>query len=479
MVFNSFQFLWLFPLIFLGYYGLANLPWISESTRHRVENFALIIVSYGLYMQWKPAFALVLLGVTAVTYLSALLVSRMNAYGKRKYLIVICAVLALLPLLVFKYYNFINESVGSMFASIGIATSLPGLNWAIPIGISFFSFQAVGYLFDVYYKRIEAEKSWWDYMLFVSFFPQILSGPISKAKDLLPQIKANRRFDYCKAVAGLKFLLWGMFLKVVLADRLGIYVDTVFDNWQYNSGVSCLAASFAYSFQIYGDFAGYSLMAVGVGRLMGFELINNFNRPYLSVSVTDFWHRWHISLSTWLKDYVYIPLGGSRCSKMRNYFNIIVTFLVSGIWHGANWTFIVWGVLHGVFQAIEKALGLQRCESNKLIVRLPRIIVTFILINFLWTIFRMPTLLDGIGVITQMFTQSGIILSPGLNSTIFIVISIGTVVVSEFLQEFFPSKFAMINSKRTGVRWFAYIVLGLIIMLAGVLDSSQFIYVSF
>ncbi|MCD8290247.1 MAG: MBOAT family protein, partial [Prevotella sp.] len=353
------------------------------------------------------------------------------------------------------------------------------LNWAIPIGISFFTFQAVGYLFDVYYKRIEVERNWWDYMLFVCFFPQILSGPISKARDLLPQIKANRRFDESQFVAGLKFLLWGMFLKVVMADRLGLYVDTVFDNWQYNSGISCLVASLAYSFQIYGDFAGYSLMAVGVGRLMGFVLINNFNRPYFSVSVTDFWRRWHISLSTWLKDYVYIPLGGSRCSKARNYINILVTFLVSGIWHGANWTFIVWGVLHGVSQVIEKAIGLQKCESNKFLVRLPRIIVTFILINFLWTIFRMPTIADGVGVIIRMFTQHGSILLPNNKDVLFSLMSVGMVVISELLQEFAPSKFAMLNNRRIVVRWFTYLALVIIIMLAGVFDSSQFIYVSF
>ncbi len=479
MIFNSFQFLWLFPLIFLGYYGLSNLPLLKDETKHRVTNLALIIVSYGLYMQWKPAYALILLGVTAITYLSALLITKKQAFGKKKYIIFFCALLSLVPLLIFKYYNFINESIGSLMSSVGIATSMPGLNWAIPIGISFFTFQAVGYLFDVYYKRIEAERNWWDYMLFVCFFPQILSGPISKAKALLPQIKTNRSFNYNQAVAGLKFLLWGMFLKVVMADRLGLYVDTVFNNWQYNSGVSCLVASFAYSFQIYGDFAGYSLMAVGVGQLMGFELINNFNRPYFSVSVTDFWRRWHISLSTWLKDYVYIPLGGSRCSKVHNYVNILVTFIVSGIWHGANWTFIVWGVLHGVFQVIEKALGLQKCESNKFLVRLPRILVTFILINFLWTIFRMPTITDAIGVIVRMFTQHGSLLIPSNKDVLFSFMSVGMVVLSELLHEFAPSKFAMLNNKRIGVRWLTYLALVVIIMLAGVFDSSQFIYVSF
>ncbi len=389
-----------------------------------------------------------------------------------------CATLTLLPLLIFKYYNFINSSIAGLFSSLGLATSLPGLNWAIPLGISFFTFIAIGYLFDVYYGRIAAEHNWWDYMLFVSFFPQILAGPISKAKDVLPQIKANRPFDRAQAVAGLKFLLWGMFLKVVMADRLGLYVDTIFDNWQYNSGVSCLVASFAYSFQIYGDFAGYSLMAVGVGRLMGFELINNFRRPYFSVSITDFWHRWHISLSTWLKDYVYIPLGGSRCSKLRNYWNIIVTFLVSGIWHGANWTFIVWGLLHGLFQVAEKALGLQRCESRRLLVRLPRIVVTFVVITFLWTIFRMPTIADGAGVIARMFTQRGSLFVDNEVLT-FSVLSVAIVVISEFIQEFAPTRCALLNSRKALVRWVTYILLTMSLVLAGVLDSTQFIYVNF
>ncbi len=398
--------------------------------------------------------------------------------NRRRSLIVACTLLALLPLLVFKYYNFINESISGLLATCGLAVSIPGLNWAIPMGISFFTFIAVGYLFDVYYERIPAERNWWDYVLFVSFFPQILAGPISKAKDLLPQIKANRCFRYDQAVAGLKFLLWGMFLKVVMADRLGLYVDKVFDNWEFNSGISCLAASLAYSFQIYGDFAGYSLMAVGVGRLMGFELINNFNRPYFSVSITDFWHRWHISLSRWLKDYVYIPLGGSRCSKARNYVNIIVTFLVSGVWHGANWTFIVWGLLHGVFQVAEKALGLQKCESKRLLIRLPRILVTFVVINFLWTIFRMPTIAEGVGVIQRMFTTGGSLFVDN-EVTIFGTMSIAMVMISEFLQEFFPDRFAMMNSRKLVVRWFTYVIVACLILLTGVLDSSQFIYVSF
>lgn len=255
-------------------------------------------------MNWKPAYALLLIGITAITYLAARHIEQNSK--KNKGLIYASVTLTLLPLLIFKYYNFINTTITEALTEIGLHWNLPGLNWAVPVGISFFTFQALGYLWDVYYGRIKAERNWWDYMLFVSFFPQIASGPISKAADLLPQIKAERTFNYSKATQGLKWLLWGMFLKVVLADRLGLYVDSVYNNYTYQSGFSCLVASILYSFQIYGDFAGYSLMAIGTGRLLGFDLINNFNRPYLSVSVTEFWRRWHISLSIWLKDYIYI-----------------------------------------------------------------------------------------------------------------------------------------------------------------------------
>lgn len=475
MIFNSFQFLWLFPLVFGVYYFLPCFfpkAWKRDS---KVANRLLLVISYGLYMQWNPAYALILLGVTAVTYLFAL---KINGGGKKytqRWLACCGVLLALLPLLVFKYYNFITGTVASLLHLPGS----PGLNWAVPLGISFFTFQAVGYLFDVYYQRISAERNWWDYMLFVAFFPQILAGPISKAASLIPQIKANRQFDYAKATQGMKWILWGMFLKVVMADRLGLYVDTIFNNYQYNTGASCLLASLFYSFQIYGDFAGYSLMAMGTGKLMGFDLVNNFRRPYLSTSVTDFWRRWHISLSTWLKDYVYIPMGGSRCSKAKNYWNIFVTFLVSGIWHGANWTFVVWGMLHGVFQIIEKALGLQRSEARG-VRRMGRIAVTFILVTFAWIVFRMPTIGDAWGVMTKIFTDLGS--APLLNSKTQAVLCIGSalaVCLVDCCQEFAPNRHPLMGSGKTAVRWLTYIILVFTILLCGVFDAGQFIYVSF
>ena len=389
--------------------------------------------------------------------------------------------ISLLPLLFFKYFTFINEQVFSLLSVVGLRYELHGLNWAVPLGISFFTFQALGYFFDVYYNRIEAEKDFLAYALFISFFPSIVAGPINKASLVLPQIKCLRTyFDYPKAVEGLKMLLWGMFMKVVVADRVALYVDTVMPNYMNYTGITCFAASILYTIQIYADFAGYSLMAIGVGKTLGFELTVNFRRPYLAVSVTDFWRRWHISLSTWLKDYVYIPLGGSRCSKMRNYCNIFVTFLVSGIWHGANWTFIFWGVCHGLAQIFEKAIGQQKCEYGwfgKTI----KIFITFIFVNFAWIFFRMPTLTDACNLIARIFDTS-------LPTSLFIsamphppFIFWGVVVLLSYdiIEEYCPERIKLFNNKSRFVRWITYISMIIIIMMVGVFSSDQFIYANF
>ena len=480
MIFNSFQFVWLYPIIFIGYYLLSCLLGKNLPERQRkTSNALLLIVSYGLYAQTNAAYTLILLGVTFVTYFFALLIERNENDRPKKLLIACGSLLALLPLLVFKYYNFIITSSNELLESIHCATVLPRLNWAVPIGISFFTFQAVVYLMDVYYQRIKAERNWWDYMLFVSFFPQIMSGPISKAKDLLPQIKSYRHFDETMAAQGLKWFIWGLFLKVMMADRLGMYVDKVLDNYMLNSGTSCLLATIYYSFQIYGDFAGYSFMALGVGKLMGFNLINNFQRPYLSTSITDFWRRWHISLSTWLKDYVYIPLGGSRCSKARNYWNIFMTFLVSGIWHGANWTFVFWGILHGVFQIIEKMFGWQKVSTTNLPVRIGRIFLTFAFVTIAWIFFRQPTIGDAFGVIERIVTDHGALFKPSNKDVVFSLLSIGIVACVDLTREFMPKRFYQFTQAPTAIRWCVYWALLLLVLLSGVFDSSQFIYVSF
>ncbi len=386
--------------------------------------------------------------------------------------------MGVLPLLVFKYYNFINGSLSDGLAAIGLQFTLPGLNWAVPVGISFFTFQAVGYMLDVYHKRIKAEKSLVDYLLFVSFFPQITSGPISKADELLPQIKKERTFNYNQAVSGLKYLLWGMFLKVVLADRAGIYVDTVFASYEKFSGAGCALASVLYSIQIYADFAGYSLMAVGLAKTLGFDLINNFKRPYFAPSVSEFWKRWHISLTRWLTQSVYIPLGGSRCSKIRTYWNILVTFLVSGIWHGANWTFIIWGGIHGAFQIIEKAFGWNKKES-KGIVKALRILITFAVITVAWVVFRSPSIGDAVGMIGRYFTSAGRFIADSSGSQlVYCFMALLPLILYELLVEFKPGVYERLM-KHTVIRWVTYLIVFTMIILVGVHDGSSFIYVSF
>lgn len=483
MIYNSFNFIVLFPIIFLLYYVIPA-KWAMA------RKFFLLITSYALYITWKPAYVIVLAGVTLVTYWGGqVLELRVDDHDKhkanqirRKRLAWCFALLALLPLLVFKYYNFLNDSISSVLSSLGLMFSLPGLNWAVPVGISFFTFQAVGYLLDVYHERIKAENNFLDYALFVSFFPSILSGPINKASLVLPQIKGLRSyFDYGKAIDGLKMMLWGMFMKVVVADRVALYVDTILPNYMNYTGASCFLASILYSVQIYADFAGYSLMAIGVGKTLGFELAENFKRPYFAISITDFWRRWHISLSTWLKDYVYIPMGGSRCSKAKNYWNIFVTFLVSGIWHGANWTFIVWGCIHGLCQIVEKALGLQKLKSQKVWLKAGRIMITFLVVSFAWIFFRMPTLGDAFGVIARIFDFSLplTIYVRSISTMALIGMGVAMLLLKDLFDEFLPGRVSIFNSSHKVVRWSSFCIVLTMIMLFGVFGADQFIYANF
>lgn len=487
MLFNTFNFWCIFPLIFVSY-------WAIPARWNKLRVLFLLLVSYLLYLNFRPVYGFILVGVTAITYIGALLLEKYKKH-KKTYL-TLSLVGALIPLFVFKYANFVDNSINSMLDLMGVHFSLPGLNWAIPVGISFYTFQAIGYLIDVYRGEIRAERNVLHYALFCSFFPQTASGPISLHSELMPQIKQARIFNETQAVEGLKILLWGMFLKLALADRLGIYVDTVYANYAHYSGACTFVASLFYTLQIYGDFAGYSLMAVGLGKLLGFDLINNFQRPYLAVSVTEFWKRWHISLTRWLTRYVYISMGGSRCAKWRHYFNILVTFLVSGLWHGANWTFVVWGGMHGIFQIAEKGLGLDpkgefnrkllaiadRNETRKInpyvFLKPTRILLTFILVSTAWIFFRMPTLESALDFVVRSYT-----LASGAFEEIphlgLILISIAIVVIREFTEEFYPNKYTLFGNKYLVVRWISYLAIAIYIILFGVLDASQFIYVSF
>lgn len=483
MAINSFYFWVIFPLLFLLYWLIPN-----NACNGKVRKWYLVILSYVLYIAYKPSFALVLLYVTAVTFTGAKMFDSPKASrGKRRRerLIFILGILALLPLLLFKYYNFINETVTRLLGLMGLSLDIPGLNWAIPVGISFFTFQALGYLFDVYRGERKAENNFIDYVLFCSFFPQIASGPISTASELLPQIKSQKEFDFREGVQGLKWVLWGVVLKCVVADRAGLYVDTVMGNYTHYSSLNCMWAAILFSIQIYADFAGYSLMAIGVAKTLGFNLINNFRRPYFAESVTVFWKRWHISLTRWLTKHVYIPLGGSRSPKPRHYANIMTTFLVSGLWHGANFTFIIWGGIHGVCLIIEKALGLDSKGKNSrkswiLKARPLRIVLTFIIVTVAWIFFRMPTLSEAWGFITHIFTDTRTqpFMHTATNSNkLLTILAIALLFIAELRAEYLSDKFNWLDSSLC--RWIIYIALFCIVLCAGVLDSSSFIYVNF
>ena len=412
-----------------------------------------------------------------VSYICGFLIERRN---KKRYNIVCfiwSVILILFPLFLFKYYNFFVSFVSAVSRFVGLEVGLPGLNYVMPLGISFYTLQAIGYMYDVYNKKIHAETNFLDYMLFVCFFPQIVCGPISRAEDLLPQIKKRRKFSELQTVMGLRYLLWGLFLQVVVADRLGITVKYVLDSYQWQSGLFCWIASIFYTFQIYCDFAGYSLMAVGVGKVFGFELINNFKRPYFSLSITDFWHRWHISLSSWLRDYVYIPLGGSHCSKRRNYLNIVITFLVSGLWHGANITFIVWGGLHGLFQVIEKYFGLNSLNPTGY-GKFARIVSTFLLVNLLWLFFYMPSIEDAICILKKMTIDFSVGIDVAIPTILWNFVLIACVLFNDFNEEYSTNR-TLIYNKNPIFRWGGYLLFVFLILFAGVFDAGQFIYESF
>lgn len=471
MIYNSFNFIIIFPLIFLLYY-------VIPARYGKARNIFLLAASYLLYLQWKPVYALVLLGITAITYCGALMIEKSQ---RPKRALVTTIVATLLPMGFFKYYNFLNDSISSFLASVGLQFHLPGLNWAIPVGISFFSLTAVGYVYDVYKKKNEAEKDFLNYALFISFFPCILSGPINRGWQFLPQLKNLRPyFDYAKAVEGLKMILWGMFMKVAVADRIFLYVDKVLPDYSHYTGVTCLVAAVLYSIQLYADFAGYSLMAIGVGKTLGLEIAQNFKRPYFAVSVSDFWGRWHISLSFWLRDYVYIPLGGSRCSKLKNYRNLFLTFFVSGIWHGANWTWIIWGCWHGLFVVLEKIFNQQKCRYGNF-GRAVKILITFVLVCFTRIFSGVPTLSDSLGILSRIFDSSlpATLFLPTNTDILLGLTGIAMIFIKDFFDEFLPDRLKLFDNKSAFIRRSCYVVVFAMIMLSGVFAADQFIYVKF
>lgn len=461
MNYNSSFFLCTFPVIFALYYFLTSK--VSASVRTKTGNSLLLFVSYAVLACENVAATLWLAYVTGVTFCGAKYLAR------RRLPLFVTLMLAVLPLLVFKYYGF----ACTVLSDIGLPCSSRSL--VVPIGISFFTLQAIGYIIDVYRGKIAPESNLLDHSLFLAFFPQIVAGPINRYNMLMPQIKATHVFNAQQSTEGLRMMLWGMFLKTVIADRLSLYVDSIANNLVTADGSLLLSMAFFYSFQIYADFAGYSLMAIGTAKVLGFNLSDNFRRPYLSVSITDFWHRWHISLSSWLRDYVYISLGGNRCGRCRHYANILLTFIVSGLWHGANYTFLVWGLLHGVFLCVEKAAGLSGQFVGGKLLKAVRIMFTFIIITMLWVVFRMPTLADVGTVFGRIVNISSFHITLPEK---YVLPLLAFAIFKDIVEEYHP-QYDVLHHRMSLVRWTAYVLIAIAIILFGVFDSGQFIYAKF
>ena len=407
MLFNSLGFLLFFPVVVLLYYIVPD----------RWKHYWLLLASYFFYMSWNAKYALLILFSTSVTYLCAILLEKgknRGTVGKRRLIVLVSIILNLSMLAYFKYFNFLLSTVESVFALCHVQLHIPEFDILLPVGISFFTFQALGYTIDVYRGDTPAEHNFFRYALFVSFFPQLVAGPIERSGNLMSQLAVPHRFSFEQTKEGLLLMLWGYFLKIVLADHLAPFINMVYGDVTYFNGWYSLLATILFAFQIYCDFYGYSVIAMGAAKILGIRLMENFDAPYLSTSVAEFWRRWHISLTSWFRDYLYIPLGGSRKGKVRKYLNVLIVFLISGLWHGASFTFVVWGAFNGIFQIIgeilmplrRKAASLLHLHRESFVHRTISCVITFILVDFSWIFFRAANFRDAAAVVRQ-------ILSPG------------------------------------------------------------------
>ena len=471
MLYNSFGFLFFFPLVCVLYYLLKNNRW-------RIP--FLLVASYYFYMNWKPLYAVLIMTSTVLTYLCGLLMERhAGDKPKQKAFLVVSLVINFSILLFFKYFDFINESVFSLLEMAGIRWTVPNLDVLMPVGISFYTFQAVGYSIDVYRGTIKAERNFITYALFVSFFPQLVAGPIERAKNLLPQFHEEHRFDSYEAIEGLKQMLWGFFMKLCVADMISEYVDVVYDNVGHHNGTSLIVATLFFTFQIYCDFSGYSLIAIGAARVMGFRLMENFHRPYYSLNIKEFWKRWHISLSSWFKDYLYIPLGGNRVKYPRHLLNLMITFLVSGIWHGAVWTFVVWGGLHGMYQVIGN-IWCKYVHKHEYKTSFSRVIGTvfcFMLVSFAWIFFRANDVTEAFTIVGKIFTDHG---APFVDKSVFVYgFTALFILIFKDTKDEFKWKVNFMHSKHTVVRYISTAALVVYVLLFGSFANGQFIYFQF
>lgn len=490
MLFNSYAFLLFFPIVVC----------ITFLVPKKVQYIWLLLASYYFYMNWDAKYALLLLLSTFVTYLSGLFIEYIRKKDKnlatQKWVVAISFSINLGILFFFKYFNFFSETLEYLFSQFHVELLLPQVNVLLPVGISFYIFQALSYTVDIYRGDIEAEHNFLRYALFVSFFPQLVAGPIERSKNLLKQINETHSFQFENMRNGLLLMLWGYFLKIVIADRTAILVDTVYGDIQQYSGIYVMIATVLFAIQIYCDFAGYSTIAIGAAEIMGFHLMENFNCPYFATSIKDFWHRWHISLSTWFRDYLYIPLGGNKKGKKRKYINTLIVFSVSGLWHGAAMTYVIWGFLHGIYQVIgdiaRPAFNRISSHLNKYLAKTISIVVTFILVDFAWIFFRANNVEDAMHVILSMrhfsnlnWMKDGTLFELGLNSANIkvLLVSIFILFIADIAKYNGIEVRKLITKLILPARWICYLVAVFYILIFGIwgasYDASSFIYFQF
>ena len=474
MLFTSFSFLLFFPFVFF-------LQYFVFSKNVRWQNAFVFLASCVFYGCWDWRFLGLLMFSCLSTYLSGIYMVDCTD-GKRKMANIAALVLNLGILFVFKYFNFFIESLIDLFDAIGINLSMHTLRIILPVGISFYTFSALSYSIDVYQRKVEPTKDLLAYLCYVTFFPSILSGPINRATKQLPQFFQLRTFDYDKVVEGTKMLVWGLFVKLCVADRFGIYVDTVYTNLYQHTGVTLFVTSIIYTLQIYADFSGYSLIAIGLGKMLGIDLQTNFIRPYFAKTVTDFWRRWHISLTTWFRDYIYFPLGGYRCSHARWIFNTMVVFVVSGLWHGAAYTFLIWGAFHGFCMIVEKKLygdKLKTLSTKLSFSNCLRMSITFFVVNFAWIFFRVDNFNDAQNAVCQILTMGGgksFFLDQttlGLGLLSFLVLFL------KDASDEYNWRIKLLSSSNAMVSGITMVILISYILLFGVLNGGSFIYFQF
>lgn len=492
MLFNSTDFFIFFPVVVTLYFLTPfNRRWII-----------LLLASYYFYMSWKPAYTIILVVSTIVDFLCSRAMGRHDdsQKTKRRPFLYISLLSNLGILLLFKYYNFFNDSARGLAEALNVPYAMPAFELLLPMGISFYTFQTMSYSIDVYHGRIGHERHLGVFALFVSFFPQLVAGPIERAGNLIGQLHQEHDFNYDRVVAGLRRMAWGFFKKIMIADNLALMVNQVYNNPSDFEGISLIIATVFFAFQIYCDFSGYSDIAIGAAQVMGFQLMENFRRPYFSKTISEFWGRWHISLSTWFRDYLYIPLGGNRVLKWRWYYNLFITFLISGLWHGANWTFVVWGALHGMYlvfaiitakqrNALAQRLGLT---DNPALYKWVQVLTVFVLVCFSWIFFRANTIGDAFYIIRNSFAGIGnmskIFAGADLNHILFMdqglkvfSVSVISVLVMETVHLFERNGSAsrLITSRPAWVRWSFYYAAIIAVLLFGQFGLQEFIYFQF